>query len=52
MKKENEKAKKLLKTAAATLIRGELTGWPPDCIGFAYQPMRPMKCIKKEGGNK
>lgn len=43
MKKENNICKKWMKSAASAIIRREMDKWPPDCYGFAYQPMRPEK---------
>ncbi len=37
---KNER-KKLIKAAAKAMIIWDLTEWPPGCVGFAYQPMRP-----------
>lgn len=25
------------------MIRREVEGWPPDCVGFLYQPKRPNR---------
>ena len=35
--------KKLIKVAAENMIRRDMRKWPPDCVGFAYQPLRPEK---------
>lgn len=49
MKKEQKQNKKLLKAAASAMIKRERMGWPPDCGGLIYQPMRPARC---EAGKK
>lgn len=41
MKKTVNEKKKLLKSAAKAMVTLDLTEWPPECIGFIYQPMRP-----------
>lgn len=35
--------KKLIKVAAESMIRRDIRKWPPDCVGFIYQPVRPGK---------
>lgn len=60
---ESKKAKTniLLKKLATKMIYHEIEGWPPDCMGFVYQPKRPnrqargsqsSKCNNHTGKNK
>lgn len=41
MKEKQNGRKFMLKNAVKSMITLELTEWPPNCVGFAYQPMRP-----------
>ena len=43
MKAENKTSKKIIRTAASAIVRQEMRKWPPDCVGFSYQPKRPEK---------
>lgn len=43
MKMQNKKTEKLIKSAISNLIERETREWPPKCLSFAYQPMRPCK---------
>lgn len=49
---ENIKAKTntLLQRIATKMIYHELEGWPPDCVGFAYQPIRPNRQARVSQG--
>lgn len=44
------KPKVVLRKAANALIKRELSGWPPECFGFTYQPVRPKQ--RKDTGKK
>lgn len=48
MKKLGKRFLTMLGTVAEKQAEGR-EGWPPGCIGFAYQPKRPVgkKCEKK-----
>lgn len=35
---------KLGKKIISQLTIGSKLGWPPDCMGFVYQPERPVQC--------
>lgn len=39
----NEKVKNLSKKLASAMIANDSDEWPPDCIIFTYQPIRPKK---------
>lgn len=41
MKNERREKNLMLKRAVKAMITLDLTEWPPNCVGFAYQPMRP-----------
>lgn len=36
-----EMVKDVSKQLVSTMIKREITGWPPDCMMLAYQPIRP-----------
>lgn len=40
--------KKAIQTTINVMIRRDMEGWPPDCIGWAYQPIRPVPPQKEE----
>jgi hypothetical protein len=48
MKNKQKERKELIKAAAKAMITRDLTEWPPGCVGFAYQPMRPNKNENKQ----
>lgn len=33
--------KKALKISIQTMLYHDLKEWPPDCLGWIYQPFRP-----------
>lgn len=37
--------KDVSKQLATNMIKHDMTGWPPDCLMFAYQPIRPIQQI-------
>lgn len=41
MNKLQTKVHNVLTALAGKMADGEPRGWPPECLGFAYQPMRP-----------
>lgn len=41
MEKVKERKNTVLKAVAKAMVKRELSGWPPGCTGFAYQPVRP-----------
>ena len=43
MKTVKSKANALLRRATEKMVRHEVAGWPPDCVGFLYQPKRPKQ---------
>jgi len=38
-----------LKKAVQNMIHHDLEGWPPDSVGWYYQPRRPEKIVLDEG---
>ena len=40
---EKKAIKKLAKKAIVSLMSGTPYEWPPSCLIFAYQPVRPEK---------
>lgn len=40
--------KKAIQTTINVMIRRDMEGWPPDCIGWTYQPIRPVPLQKEE----
>lgn len=46
MKKLNTTVETLMKKAVNHMIDTELDGWPPQCMSFLYQPVRPEKTEK------
>ena len=44
--------KKLLKGAvklAENTVKSDVSGWPPPCVGYIYQPKRPQNlCLVKK----
>lgn len=47
MKHVKEGVIKAVIKAAEKEVRGNGDGWPPQCIGFIYQPKRPEKKNKE-----
>lgn len=54
MNNPKEIIKDASKQLVTNMIKHDITGWPPDCLMFAYQPIRPTvngsaedKSIKK-----
>lgn len=43
---------KIGKELLSNLIIIERVGWPPDCIGFLYQPERPVDNSLSSKNNK
>lgn len=43
MKKENGATHMFAKQIATKMIRKDAEGWPPSCVVFTFQPMRPYK---------
>lgn len=41
MNNPKEIVKDVSRQLAANMIKHDSTGWPPDCLMFAYQPIRP-----------
>lgn len=41
MNNPKEIIKDVSKQLATSMIKHDMTGWPPDCLMFAYQPLRP-----------
>ena len=41
MNKLQTKIHSALTALASNMADQEPRGWPPECLGFAYQPMRP-----------
>lgn len=41
MNNHMEIIKDVSKRLISTIIQHDITGWPPDCAMFAYQPVRP-----------
>lgn len=45
MEKRKKRAEKLITQTVSALIDKEAKQWPPTCMGFIYQSMRPYsKC--------
>lgn len=42
MNNPKEIIKDVSKQLATSMIKHDMTGWPPDCLMFAYQPIRPI----------
>lgn len=38
---KNSNAKKAVQKLVTGMIKREMLGWPPDCWGAVYQPLRP-----------
>lgn len=43
MKTLKEFAKKTTANLVTGMVAHEKMGWPPYCLSFAFQPMRPVK---------
>lgn len=43
MKKINQTVESVVKKAVNHMIDTELYGWPPQCMSFLYQPVRPRR---------
>lgn len=41
MNRPKEIIKDVSKQLVTNMIKHDITGWPPDCLMFAYQPVRP-----------
>ena len=41
MNSSKEIVKDISKQLVASMIKHDITGWPPDCLMFTYQPIRP-----------
>ena len=41
MNSPKEIAKEISKQLASNMIEHDMSGWPPDCLMFTYQPIRP-----------
>lgn len=41
MNNPKEIVKDVSKQLVANMIKHDMTGWPPDCLLFTYQPIRP-----------
>ena len=46
MKKQYEKNTQLPTKVLSTFVDKESREWPPTCLGFFYQPMRPKKSLQ------
>ena len=42
MRKQNKKHEELMKKVIKHVIDAEAYGWPPQCVSFLYQPIRPQ----------
>lgn len=50
MRKQNKKHEELMKKVIKHVIDAEVYGWPPQCVSFLYQPVRPQNgrnCAKE-----
>ena len=43
MKKANERKKRVISRLMTKVAENEAREWPPVCIGFVYQPVRPQR---------
>lgn len=41
MNRPQEIVKDISKQLVDSMIKHDITGWPPDCLMFTYQPIRP-----------
>lgn len=50
MKKQKARNNQIVKKVVSTLADQEAREWPPVCIGFVHQPIRPRNtsCQKEE----
>lgn len=46
MKKTNEQKKRIIGQLMTKVAENEAREWPPICIGFVYQPIRPANNSK------
>ena len=46
MRSQNQKRKEMMKKVIKHVIDAEVYGWPPQCVSFLYQPVRPQKSGK------
>lgn len=47
MKKTNEVTERVVKKVVEKLAEPTPWEWPPQCIGFMYQPVRPRRSEEK-----
>lgn len=47
MKKTNGVTEKVVKKVVERLAEPTPWEWPPQCIGFMYQPVRPRRSVEK-----
>ena len=43
MKNQNKKRGEIMKKMIKHMVDAEIYGWPPQCVSFLYQPVRPPK---------
>lgn len=43
MKKVKQEVNLLLKRAVRVMLESDPGDWPPKCLTFSYQPMRPQQ---------
>lgn len=43
MKNQDKKRGEIVKKMIKHMIDAEIYGWPPQCVSFLYQPVRPPK---------
>lgn len=43
MKNQDNKRGEVMKKMIKQMIDAEIYGWPPQCVSFLYQPVRPPK---------
>lgn len=46
MKRQNDRIEKVIEKVVTHMVGAELYGWPPQCMSFLYQPVRPEKTEK------
>lgn len=48
MKKNKEKSEKIVKKVISAMVDKETREWPPTCLAFIYQPVRPHSISSKK----
>lgn len=43
MKNQDKKRGEIVKKMIMHMIDAEIYGWPPQCVSFLYQPVRPPR---------